>query len=57
MYKHVSFSIGDLLNGEGGALIGGPTFTLSDVKFENDNWPKVGHPLCRKPKYISERIQ
>ena len=42
----------------GGALMYEHKFTLSEVKFEIDNWPKVGDALYREPELvISKRIQ
>ncbi len=45
MYKHTSFSNEDLLKMGGGALIHKCKFTLSDVKFDINNLPKM-RTLC-----------
>ena len=52
----MSFSSEDLLK-LGGTLKRERKFTLREVKFEIDNWPKVGKALYREPEFISERIQ
>ena len=55
-YKHASFSSDDLLK----LKLGGGNkslFTLSEVRFEIDNWPKVADAGYREPELISKRIQ
>ena len=41
----------------GGAPIREREFTLTEVTFDTDNWPKVGDALYRERELISERIQ
>ncbi len=40
-----------------GAFLHELKFALSEVRFEIDNWPKVGDALYRKPELVSERIE
>ena len=40
-----------------GALLYTNKFTLSEARFEIDNWAKVGAARCRESKLISKRIQ
>ena len=41
----------------GGTLIHERKFTLGEVRFEIDNWSKVGDTLYCEPELISKRIQ
>ncbi len=40
-----------------GALIHERKLTLSEVRFEIDNWPKVGDVIFHGPMLMSEKIQ
>ena len=40
-----------------GALIRERKFTLSEVRFEIDNWPKMEDALFHEPELISEKIE